>query len=279
MQPGLHFNVSMDLYQAHHAMSKSTLDIFNSSPKEYKRWLDGFYVREQTRPMLMGSMLHGKALEDREDWIVLPEEHGSARTNAAKAWMAEQTAPILTRAEEGAVLGMAESIRTDPFASSLMARGKAEVSILSEYAGRPFKGRADWLNIDEGYFLDIKTTTDASTHGFGKEIANRRYHYQFSLYWKLLAVLGYEINDAYFVAVEKVEPYRVNVRKLKPSAMEVGMQEIEADLELLESCERTGIWPGLSGPGPKVQEIDIPAWKYSGGDALELTIGGQAFTT
>jgi exodeoxyribonuclease VIII len=286
MQPGLYFDLPMRDYLAEPALSKHALDALHRSPMEYRLQQDGLLTVEQSPAMLFGSLLHGLVLEDRQDWITPPATYPSEKgekpwtmaANYCKAWRDEQTMPIVSREDEGVLLGVAESVRKDPLASQLLTGGHAEVSMFAEYDGRPCKGRADYLNTHCGYFVDLKTTTDASTAAFSREIVNRRYEVQFALYWKLLAVLGYKILDTYFIAVEKTEPYRVNVRKLKSSALEVGQQELDADLELLETCERTNTWPGLSGKGPGIAEIDIPLWKYSAGEALELTVGGKSLS-
>jgi hypothetical protein len=288
MQPGLHFSLPFADYMQIPAESKSSLDYLHSSPMEYRLHKDGKLETEQTPAMLCGSMLHGLALEGSVDWVTPPETYPSKDgdkpwTNAAnfcKQWNADQTKPILSKSQDEDIRATAEAIRRDPFASTVLNNGNAEVSILSEYAGRLFKGRADWLSLDGGYVVDLKSTVDAGTDAFSRQLSAMRWHCQAALYLKLLWTLGYDsVRSFYFIAVEKVAPYRVNVRKLKDSALEIGLQEIEADLELLERCERDNCWPGLSGRGPSIQEIDLPAWKYADTAPLELTIGGKTFTT
>lgn len=281
-------------YHKRAGLSKSQLDLLRDSPEVFKDFQDGRYVPEQTEAMRIGTFIHSLALENRTDFVIAPEtiadESGkmiewNGRKKVCRQWKWMQVLPVLTKSEAADVHALAYAVRYDPLAKQLLSSGQRELSLFvyDEGLSRTFKARPDWTGSD--YFVDLKTTTDASTDGFGKEIYNRRYHVQAALYLRVAGWLGMPQTKFYFVAVQKSTPPRVNVRLLHESALDLGQNELDDDLKLLAECEASGNWFGYSGAKAKsietIEKIDVPEWvhvQYAKRTMPALTMGGRQIT-
>lgn len=264
---GLIHNLPMRDYRNAPGLNKSALDYFDESPEHYRDYLDGKIQREQTADMLFGSLLHAWVLEKRKDWVVKPSHYADAKTGeekpwngnatVCKEWLAIQNKPILDEDKQWQILETSSLLQSDPRASSLFDGGEPEVSMFCD----GLKGRADWYA--PGRVVDIKTCQDASPDAVQREIAYRRYHVQFGLYRKILDGLGLANGVRfYFIFVEKSRPIRINVRELAPAAVLLGQEIAERQIFQVRQCEASGIWPGYSGAGATIGEVDLPAWAY-----------------
>jgi hypothetical protein len=270
-------------------LSKHALDYIHESPKSYRDYMDGKLQREKTKQMEFGSLFHGAVLEKRKDYVVAPEkimddqgewQDWNPRTKLCRQWVERQTATILDRSEANDLEAMVCAVRNDPKCKFLMDEGGPEVSIFAACDGQRFKGRVDWLNQD--YFVDLKTTTDASTDEFSKEIYNRRYHVQAALYLRIAEGLRMGANRFYLIAVQKPSKDcpvpRLNVRELSENAIDLGKWQLDDDLRLLNECRESGNWYDYSGKSETIGRIDVPAWahaQYAARD-LQLTAGGKS---
>ncbi len=281
--PGLPFK----RYAEAPGVSKSQLDILHESPEIYRDFLDGKLPRETTEAMEMGRIVHAVALEGRRPYVVRPEEVKNADgkmekwqslKTICKNWIKQQTQTVLSPVEANQVEAIARAVRNDPRAKKLLAKGEAELSMFADYdpSGFRLKGRPDWAN--EDYFVDLKTTTDASTEEFSKEINRRRYHVQASLYLRIAKLLGMPQTKWFFIAVQKSNPPRINVRELNANAIDLGGWQLNDDLALLAECRSTGNWYGFSGKSGEIEEIDCPvsAHERYANRNLNLTSGGRA---
>jgi exodeoxyribonuclease VIII len=108
------------------------------------------------------------------------------------------------------------------------------------------KCRADAISRCGQYVLDLKTTDDVSDAGFGRTIAQRRYHVQGAWYLDILHMLyGSDAPKTFaFIAVEKTRPFDVAVHYLTDAQIELGRMIYRRDLDRLLECERTNYWPG-----------------------------------
>lgn len=277
-------------YHNRDGLSKSKLDLLHESPEIFRDFQSGVFAPETTTAMQMGSFVHALVLEKRTDFVAQPETildenevmvRWDGRKSICKAWTAAQTKPIVSSDDACKITGMAMAAIYDPLASKLWESGRPELSLFArDELGRLFKARPDWTGSD--YFVDLKTTTDASADGFGKEIYNRRYHVQAALYLRVAGWLGMPQTKFYFVAVQKSTPPRVNVRLLHESALDLGNEELDDDLKLLKQCEDSGNWFGYSGAKAKsietIEKIDVPEWAHANyaKKNLVLTMGGRA---
>lgn len=125
------------------------------------------------------------------------------------------------------------------------------------------KCRSDLITADGAFIGDVKTTDDVSREGFGRTIAQRRYHVSAAWYLDVLAGLyGSEAPTGFFfIAVQKTRPFDVAVHYLTDKQIQLGRLLYQRDLELLLDCERNDFWPGVAGG--EFIEAQLPAWEMS----------------
>ncbi len=109
--------------------------------------------------------------------------------------------------------------------------------------------------------VDLKTTDDVSESGFGRTIAQRRYHVQGAWYLDILrALYGDDAPQTFvFIAAQKKRPYDVAVHYLTSEQIELGRILYRQDLAKLVSCYDTGIWHGADNG--LVIEANLPSYE------------------
>lgn len=275
--------LTMAEYLAAPGVSKHGLDWFNLSPEHYRDYRSGVLVEEQTEAMRFGTLLHALVFENRRDFAVKPATYPSGDTikpwhggaSFCKEWEAEQTLPVISQSESALLECSNAAIQAHPLSAKLLADGQAEVSMFADdpRSGLSLKCRSDWQFPKS--IVDLKTTTDARTHKFSKEIYQRRYHVQAAINLYVAELLGMDVTDFYFIILEKGQSPRLNVRLLKQDAVGLGRIELHRDLEALAECMESDEWPGYCGG--EIENIGLPP--YAGAEqTVELQIGGKTVT-
>ncbi|RME67927.1 MAG: hypothetical protein D6781_12120, partial [Verrucomicrobia bacterium] len=227
----------MDVYQAAPGVSKSQLDKLHASPLRYARWLaDRKKHAPPTIAMQWGSLIHTAILEPQHlgAYTVRPDtygEDGKPWNNNAKecrAWNeAHAGETVITAAQKAEMQLLARRVRTHPVAGPLLRGGRAEVSCFA-LVDKPYpillKGRMDYVRVkgrEVWQVVDLKTTRDASTAAFSREVWNRRYHVQAAMYRRILMRFGAPAVEFIFIALDKADPDcpLINVRRLEDSAI------------------------------------------------------------
>lgn len=245
--------------------SKSALDRFAKSPAHYRAWVDGV-EEEQTPAMAFGSALHCAVLEPERfgDLYVIQPDLGDGRTKEGKAaraaFQAEAGGRAILSAADGSKIGaMARRLAGDRTLSQLLADDGFVVEVTISWEDRETgilcKGRVDGLCPGYGVALDLKSTEDASPHGFAKSVAQYRYHVQAAMYQDGLAANGVDVRKFIFAAVEKSAPYEGANYWLDQAAIDKGRDLYRADLRGLAECLHNDEWPGYTGG-----ELRLPAW-------------------
>lgn len=155
-------------------------------------------------------------------------------------------------------------------AAPLLAGAETEQSFFwTDENGVLRKCRTDAITSDGQFVLDLKTTDDVSKEGFGRTIAQRRYHVAAAWYLDILyALYGDEAPSGFaFVAAQKTRPYDVAVHYLTERQIHLGRLLYRRDLALIMECERTGHWPGVARG--EFIEAELPAWEMNKISLLE----------
>lgn len=198
-----------------------------------------------------------------ELWSEIKDEYASA--NEGKTILEDELFYQL--------INMRDAVYAHPSANKLLTKvpGKAEVSAYwhDPETGELCRVRPDWWR-EDGYIVDLKTTTDASPEGFAKSVANFRYHVQAPYYMEgmMYAAMQAEIDIApikgfVFLAVEKDacvvngESKGVGVYILDDDAIEQGRHEFRKNLNTYVRCSNENKWPGYSN---KVERLSLPKW-------------------
>lgn len=166
------------------------------------------------------------------------------------------------------------AIDRDPLASSLLLDGYVEQSffnrkpvLIDHLTGEVieedvlFKCRPDCISNDGRVILDLKTTDDVSAIGFGKTIAQRRYHVQAAWYLDILYDLyGKDAPQQFaFIAAQKTRPYDVGVHFLTVEQIELGRMLYKRDLRQILRCQREDYWPGATAG--QLIRAELPYWE------------------
>jgi hypothetical protein len=260
-----HPGLTNEAYHALKAVSPSQIKILARSPLHYH---DKFLAEDREKPeptdaMLKGTALHTAVLEP-ELWdktVAVPKHKFDRRTKVGKELAAEferESAGkiVLDPDQADEVRRMADAVRKHPAAGFLLllpGRREASYTWTDPTTGLECKTRPDWHSEDRRIVVDVKTTKDASRVEFAKSISNLGYHVQAA--WNQGAL---QAEQFLTIAVENVRPYAVAVYPASGALIAAGQRRIEAAMELLAECWRTGIWPGY---GDQIQEpIDLPGW-------------------
>lgn len=162
-----------------------------------------------------------------------------------------------------AMLGMLSAVHRHPWAGGLLSGAMVEQSFFwTDPAGVLRKCRTDAISHNGEWVVDLKTTDDVSLAGFGRTIANRRYHVQAAFYLDiLLALYGRDAPRGFaFVAAQKTRPHDVAVHWMMrdDDIVEAGRRLYQRDLARISECLETGYWPGADN-GDLLQ-AQLPYW-------------------
>jgi hypothetical protein len=167
------------------------------------------------------------------------------------------------------MLRMLQAIHQHHTAGGLLYGATTEQSFFwTDGDGMLRKCRTDSIPADGRYVVDLKTTDDVSQAGFGRTIAQRRYHVQAAWYLDILkALYGRDAPTGWaFIAAQKKRPYDVAVHELTADQIQAGRLLYQRDRALLLECQQADYWPGVDGG--QVIQVELPSWAAR--EALEL---------
>jgi exodeoxyribonuclease VIII len=122
----------------------------------------------------------------------------------------------------------------------------------------PCKMKADAINVIDGCIIDLKTCTDASPDGFGRDAYNLGYLLQAAFYLDgYHLATGNNLKRFMFIAMEKSAPYITAVYELTPEQIEMGRQQYLAALQTYKNCLAANKWHAY---GNEIQPLQLPNW-------------------
>lgn len=126
------------------------------------------------------------------------------------------------------------------------------------------KCRPDIITRDGLVMPDLKTTDDVSEFGFGRTIAQRRYHVQGAFYLDIMRWLyGDDAPQTFcFIPAQKKRPYDVAVHWLNEEHIRIGRDLYRQDLARIIACRRVNFWTGADGG--RIIEAVLPGWATAG---------------
>lgn len=278
---GIIEGLNYETYRSAPGIAGSDLETILDSPAAFHHG----QRMEETDEMQFGTLFHSLLLTGRADYHVKPETYDAegvakkwnGNATVCKQWLADHAdhadkpiIPALGHHSAAMLVSMVTKVKAHPIASALLARLKPEVSIFARHEedGILCKGRLDGL-ISEGtnIVVEVKTTRDASTAAFSREIWKRGYYKKAAWYRMLLHNMKRSPMEYWFIAVENDGQARVNVRRLAERAMDKGDFDNDDTLALYRKCRMANHWPEFSDglfPGdPQDQpQIDLPDFCY-----------------
>lgn len=261
--------------------TNSTLKIIRDrSPAHYRAWVDGV-DSEETPALTFGRAYHMRVLEpDRFAATYVPPPNNpprrptEAQRNAKKPsdetvaaiafwdnWNAANAGnEVLSREDFDRIEAMHAALMQHPLVAGIMRDGHSEVTMrwTDEQTGVACKARADWW-VPGKFFMDLKTTLDASPRAFAKAIEAHGYHVQHAHYCDGARSCGEVIRNYLILAQEKEPPYVAAVYHIDSASETRGFELRERGLQTMRDCLATDTWPGY---GAGITELTLPAWGF-----------------
>ena len=127
-------------------------------------------------------------------------------------------------------------------ASELLTGGIAEFSLVSSYLDVPVKCRADYINPNKSYIIDVKTSSKATgPELFAETISQYAYDLSAELY-RIIALENFEKEfDFYWIVISKADK-GVSVVKATPEDLRMGLAKVNQAIEIYKHCMKTGNW-------------------------------------
>jgi hypothetical protein len=193
-----------------------------------------------------GSLAHSMILEPHlvdEEFKIFP-----GFRKQGKEWEAFMDDPanakytILSRAQKARVSKWVEAYNKLPAAVNLIKDGFAEKTLFGDLKGVPVKVRADYINIEQGFVADVKTTAGPTdVDGFKDTVAGFSYDLSAALYTLMFEQHYGKPFDFYFIVLGKRD-FSCEVYKLSEESMAKGREQVRIALGVYKKCIESGIW-------------------------------------
>lgn len=264
---GWYEGISNNDYHNSAGVSKSSLDKIHKSPNH---WLESEY--EQKDHLDFGSAVHAKVMEPH----VFDTEFRRATTDDRRSrgwkeqWSQAQNDGVILmppkRYDE--VSCAADAMMRHPVAGPWFERTDA-IAEGSLWVEEPNTGilvrvRPDWLLLNDGLVVDLKTTKDASPGdpggggGFPRSCGQWRYDVQHALYTDMLSHHFGRPFDFVFAAVESQPPWGVGVYHIDQESVDAAryqyMQDLAKLIDFVENATYGGGYPD------EIQTVEIPKY-------------------
>lgn len=250
----------------------------NESPEKFKWFKD--HPPAATEALLFGQVIHKLLLEPEtfdEQFMVMPDlnlrtKEGRAIRDSLEADCAERgitlvSAEIVAQAKE-----MVEKCLSDPEVVNLLnGAHEQEFFWTDETTGEQCKCRVDCLTEIDGdlVIMDYKTTTNADTFHFVRDIYKYGYHFQSAMYGEGVRVnLGLnKLPRFIFIAQEKKPPFAINRIELPEDVIQLGYDKFREFIGTYHDCKEADLWYGYNGVYNETNEAYLLEWVKDGDDA------------
>lgn len=265
-------------YRAHPAISRSELWRMHESPEKFKWFKD--HPPAPTDALLFGQYVHALLLEPdkaKTDFRVMPElnlrtKDGKAERDRLLADCAERGITLVPAEMAAQAKEMVEKCLSDPSVCELLnGAHEQEFFWTDELTGEECKCRVDVLTESDGKvtIVDYKSTANAATHKFVRDMYSYGYHFQSGFYCEGVRInLGLDYFPRFiFLAQEKKPPYSINRIEVTEDVIQLGYDLFREYLGTYHDCKETGIWPGYNGMFNELNEAYLLEWVKDNDDA------------
>lgn len=286
-------------YQAIEAVNWSTLKAILDSPLHYRHGLAN--PRQETPALTLGSAAHCAILEPDEfprRYVVLDKAEAdrlapARNTIAGKSLihaypematdlmdsdaykaacfaMANPGKVVLGEADYTRTLAMRDAVRAHPLVAPLLAKGRAEQSIvwMDRKTGIRCKCRLDWISESGVAICELKTARTTNLMQFAAQAWKLKYFHQ-GVYQRrgMLAAAERDL-PVVFIAVESTPPFDVLVvDRIHDDSLYAAENEVDHALGMLAVCRKNDRWPGRYS---EAQEMRAPRYVFADDDDNEV---------
>jgi len=226
-------------------LSSSMLKCILKSPAEFKRqYIDGERQNGDAAHFIEGTYTHTLLLEPHrvaEDYAFYSGgiKRGFEWQNF---WEANQNKTILSAPQKMRGEQYASTIQKRPEALNMLQGGFSEHTMFGNIMGVPVKMRADYINIDQGYIVDVKTTAQpADEEVFRQTVKQFGYDLSAALYCDIANQSTGKLFDFYWVVISK-QDLVCDIYKASSETLSNGAGKVTHALYLYKKCTETGVW-------------------------------------
>ena len=226
-------------------LTSSMLKLLLKDAQEFERqWVHGIKDDSDKEVFQEGSLVHSLILEPH----LIPIEYAfypGVRRIGKEFDLFKAQNPgrrILTEVQRHRAESYVRAYRQCPDAIKLIAGGEAEFTLEGDIAGVPCKARFDYINNEQSYLVDVKTSGYPSGKEIFKDtIASFRYDLSAALYLMLAEKAYGKKFDWYFVVISKPDKF-CQVYKLSEATRRAGEAFVYQALEKYKLCKKTNNW-------------------------------------
>lgn len=243
---GIYREMTDEIYHGEraHLSSSNYKTLLKNAAKFKKEKIDGDYEQKSSDAFLLGHYVHSLILEPH----TVPEKYivYSGFRRAGADWenfkQNHTDRQILSKGQGKKGEQMIDAFSKNQAAVKLVEGGEAELSLFGKYHDIPTKVRADYINVEQGYIADVKTTSyPTDKESFGMTIKQFGYQLSAALYLNMFEQYYEKPLDFYFIVLGK-QTGLCDVFKLSKASRELGERSLLEAVSKYKKCVETGIW-------------------------------------
>lgn len=247
---GLKYGLNVCTNAEYHAdtqflSSSSYKLILDDLPRFHKEKILGIKEDDGDKPYFVeGSYTHTLILEPEmldKEYAVYP-----GKMRAGNKWLEfkeeNSNKQIITAPQVERCLAYEEAYNELANKINLIQRGEAEQTICGVYSGIDTKVRFDYINVDEGYIVDVKTSSSpVDRDNFMQTMTRYKYDLSAALYLALAEDYYGKPFDFYFACIGKKEG-RAELFKLSKASRQRGEAMLAKAVLIYKKCLTSGNW-------------------------------------
>jgi exodeoxyribonuclease VIII len=262
---------NIDYHHLVEFLSSSSVKLYLTSPRLYKRFIDGLHVMTPTKSMRIGSALDGLLTNTFSDEMaVKPDVDRRTKSGKAKyaAWReALGDREEISREEYDTAREMAQRCLDHPGASKLLSSITSTQN--SYFTNRAKNEKLNWrvrpdAMLGPRHILEIKThesfsRSDEVPDEFARMVYKWGWYRQAALYRRMIAVEqgvpDHEISFTY-LTVGNTAPWDVHCFKLRERWFDLGLRELQLAAISIANHLDMDYWDDPQ----EVIDLEIPTW-------------------
>lgn len=244
-------NVSNKIYHDDRKyLSSSVLKTVLESLEKYKNdYIDGNKPetsQSSQNNFDVGTLLHSMILEPHTVETDFNYYKGMRKSGAEfEAFLAsckDPKLPVISINQRKVAQDCMDAFSKHAVAKSLIRNGYAEQTICGTLHGVPIKTRFDWINVEEGYIADVKSTgygSDLET--FKGTVESFQYDLSGALYTAMAEQFYGKKFQFYYIVLSKKDK-TCDVYKTSPTTMAAGKAKVVKACEKYLLAKATNVW-------------------------------------
>lgn len=226
-------------------LSSSMLKLILKDIERFDReWNKGIKENESKPAFDEGSFTHSLILEPQYIKSQYAIFQGLRKAGSAfEAFKAENPGKtILSIAQKLKTEKLVEAYKARVEAVKMLQGGVAEVNLFGEILGVPMKIRPDYINVEQGYIVDVKTTAyPASIDAFKETIKDYMYDLSAALYCNIAYQNYHKVFDFYFIVISKSDLI-CDIYKASADTISNGLGLTISATMKYKRCKESEIW-------------------------------------